>query len=234
MRPDSSFEKRAFRQGFRLVAGVDEAGRGCLFGPVVAAAVILDPSRPIRGLQDSKQLSPGEREKLAAAIRLKALGWAVGAADAAEIDRWNIYQASRVAMVRAVAALVPQPDFLLIDAMRLDLPVPQESIIKGDARSRSIAAASILAKTHRDAGMAVWDEIYPQYGFREHKGYGTPAHLRALAAYGPTPLHRFSYAPVRQVNARNAGTGSGVPSEARGHPSLSQTPGQLSLFGDPA
>ena len=198
MRCSSSFEYEARKLGYRAVAGVDEVGRGALFGSVMAAAVILDPERPIRGLNDSKQLSPEEREDLAAAIKEKSLAWSTGASDAAEIDRVNIYQASRLAMRRAVQSLPVTPDYLLIDAMRIDLVLPQQSIVKGDAQSRAIAAASIIAKVYRDDCMRQWHAIYPEYGLLRHKGYGVPEHLRALESCGPTPLHRFSYEPVRR------------------------------------
>jgi ribonuclease HII len=196
LRCTNSFENEARKLGYLAVAGVDEVGRGALFGCVVAAAVILDPERPVRGLNDSKLLSPEVREELAAAIKERAVAWSTGAADAAEIDRVNIYQASRLAMRRAVEALPVKPDYLLVDAMRIELNLPQESLIKGDARSRAIAAASIIAKVHRDECMRVWDAVYPEYGLSRHKGYGAPEHLRALESCGPTPLHRFSYAPV--------------------------------------
>lgn len=198
MRCSSSFENEARKLGYRAVAGVDEAGRGALFGSVVAAAVILDPQRPIRGLNDSKQLTAEARQELASKIKEKSIAWSTGAADSAEIDQVNIYQASRLAMKRAVLALSVPPDYLLIDAMRLDLDLPQESLIKGDARSRAIAAASIIAKVQRDDCMRQWDAVYSQYGLLRHKGYGAPEHLRALEAHGPTPLHRFTYAPVRR------------------------------------
>ena len=199
MRCTSRFENEARIRGYRAVAGVDEVGRGALFGSVVAAAVILDPTRPIRGLNDSKLLAPEEREDLAAAIKEKSLAWSTGASDAAEIDRVNIYQASRLAMRRAVESLRLKADYLLIDAMRIDLDLPQESIIKGDARSRAIAAASIIAKVHRDECMRQWHAIYPEYGLASHKGYGVPEHLLALETFGPTPLHRFSYSPVSRL-----------------------------------
>jgi ribonuclease HII len=181
------------------VAGLDEAGRGCLFGPVVASAVILPPEAPLAGVRDSKQLSPAERERLAAEIKSAAAAWSVAQSGPAEIDRINIYQASRLAMKRAVETLGRTPDFLLVDALRVDAPQPQRPLIKGDARSRSIAAASILAKVHRDACMLEWDRIYPQYQLARNKGYGSPAHLAALERYGPTPQHRFSFAPVRRL-----------------------------------
>ncbi len=182
------------------MAGVDEVGRGALFGPVVAAAVILDPSFPIRGLNDSKQLDPERREELAAVIRERALAIAVAAVDAARIDQINIYQASRLAMRLAVEALLPPPDFLLVDALRLDLDLPQRSLIHGDARSVSIAAASIIAKVERDAWIRAWDPVFPAYGLAEHKGYATPIHLEALAAHGPSPLHRRSFSSVAAVS----------------------------------
>jgi ribonuclease HII len=191
-------ERELRARGFSAVAGVDEVGRGCLFGPVVAAAVILDAARPIRGLNDSKQLEAEHRETLAGRIRERAAAWAVAAVDAATIDRINIYQASRLAMRHAVEQLTPLPDFLLVDAVSLDLPVPQRALIQGDARCHAIAAASIIAKVWRDDCMRRWDTVYPEYGLAAHKGYGTPEHTAALAAYGPTPLHRLSFEPVRQ------------------------------------
>jgi ribonuclease HII len=185
--------ERALRaRGFCAIAGVDEVGRGSLFGAVFAAAVILSPDRPIRGLNDSKQLDPERREVLADRIRERAAAWAVAAVDAAVIDRINIYQ--------AVGKLVPVADFLLIDAVPLDLAIPQHPLIHGDARCHAIAAASIVAKVERDACMRVWDEIYPQYGLARHKGYNTPEHVRALEQHGPTPLHRLSFEPVRLVS----------------------------------
>ena len=193
--------ERALRaRGFCAIAGVDEVGRGSLFGAVFAAAVILSPDRPIRGLNDSKQLEPERREVLAERIRERAAAWAVAAVDAAAIDRINIYQASRVAMRLAVEKLTPAADFLLIDAVPLDLPIPQHPLIHGDAQCHAIAAASIVAKVERDACMRVWDEIYPQYGLARHKGYNTPEHVRALEQHGPTPLHRLSFEPVRLVS----------------------------------
>ena len=198
-RCQGKFEREARKQGFRLPAGADEAGRGCLFGPVFAAAVILSPDRPIRGLRDSKQLTPEERETLAPRIRERAVAWAVGGADAFEIDWHNIYQASRLAIRRAVEKLSPPPDFLLVDALAIDLPVAQRALIHGDALCQAIAAASILAKVARDAALAQWDRVFPEYGLAQNKGYGTPEHLQALAAFGPTPLHRFSFQPVRDA-----------------------------------
>jgi ribonuclease HII len=196
-RCQGKFERDVRARGFRHVAGVDEVGRGCIFGPVVAAAVILSPERPIRGLRDSKMLSPEDREILAVRIKQRAVCWAVGAADAYEIDRINIYQASRVAMKRAVEKLTPLPDFLLVDAIQVDLPIEQEAMIQGDGRSQCIAAASIVAKTHRDEMMRKWDEVFPFLGLVRHKGYGTEEHLDAIRQHGPTLLHRFSFEPVR-------------------------------------
>jgi ribonuclease HII len=190
------FEKQASQSGARLIAGVDEVGRGSLFGPVVAAAVILDPSYRIRGLRDSKLLLAERREVLAERIREHAIAWAIAAVDAAHIDQINIYQASRVAMREAVINLRPGPDHLLIDAMRLDCDLPQRAIIHGDALSASIAAASILAKVERDRMVREWDPVFPVYGLASNKGYSTPHHLAALRQHGPSPLHRQSFAPV--------------------------------------
>lgn len=184
--------------GYHAIAGVDEVGRGALFGAVFAAAVILSPDRPIRGLQDSKQLEPERREVLARRICERSLAWSVAAVDAATIDRINIYEASRLAMRLAVERLKLAADYLLIDALYLDLPLPQRAFIEGDARCQSIAAASIVAKVERDACMRSWDVMYPEYGFARHKGYSTPEHYRALRERGPTPLHRLSFAPVRE------------------------------------
>jgi ribonuclease HII len=191
------FERDARCQGYRFVAGLDEAGRGSLFGPVFAAAVILSPERPIRGLNDSKILEPELREELASLIHERAVAWAVAAVDAVEIDRINIYRASQQAMKLAVEQLSTTADFLLVDALEIDLELPQQSLICGDARCRSIAAASILAKVHRDECMRTWDLVFPQYGLVRHKGYATPEHRKALEMYGATPFHRFSFEPVR-------------------------------------
>jgi ribonuclease HII len=192
------YEKQAWETGARLVAGVDEVGRGSLFGPVVAAAVILDPAYRVRGLRDSKLLLPERREVLAVRIREHAVAWSIAAVDAASIDQINIYQASRVAMREAVLHLATAADHLLIDALRLDCDVPQKAIIHGDALSASIAAASILAKVERDRMMCEWDAVFPAYGLASHKGYSTPRHLNALREHGPSPLHRQSFAPVWQ------------------------------------
>ncbi|MBV9572498.1 MAG: ribonuclease HII, partial [Acidobacteriales bacterium] len=186
----------AWESGATLVAGVDEVGRGSLFGPVVAAAVILDPAYRIRGLRDSKLLLKDRREVLAARIREHAIAWSVAAVDAARIDQINIYQASRVAMREAVLALNPAADHLLVDALRLECDLPQRPIIHGDALSASIAAASILAKVERDRMVCEWDPVFPLYGLASNKGYSTPRHIAALRQHGPSPLHRQSFAPV--------------------------------------
>jgi ribonuclease HII len=195
--PTSRHERSLRQVGFSFIAGVDEAGRGALFGPVFAAAVILNPDRPIRGLDDSKQLPADRREVLAQRIQERATAWAVAGADAFEIDHHNILEATRRAMQRAIAALRPAADYLLLDAITLPLPTPQRSLIHGDALSFSIAAASILAKTARDAAIAAWDRVFPGYGLASNKGYSTPDHLAALRTLGPSPLHRFSFEPVR-------------------------------------
>jgi ribonuclease HII len=190
------YEKIAWGSGAKLAAGVDEVGRGSLFGPVVAAAVVLDPCYRIRGLRDSKLLLAERREVLAQRIREHAVAWAVAAVDAARIDQINIYHASRQAMHEAVAQLNPAADYLLIDAMRLNCDIPQQPIIHGDALSASIAAASILAKVERDRMISEWDPVFPIYGLKSNKGYSTPKHLTALREHGPSPLHRQSFAPV--------------------------------------
>lgn len=193
----SEFERAVRSQGYSYPAGVDEAGRGCLFGPVYAAAVILDDAHPVDGLADSKTLPEARRDELSALIRCRSRAWAVASASPAEIDLINIREASRLAMRRAVAALSPACDYLLIDAMNIDWPVPQQALIHGDARVASIAAASILAKVARDACLCELDRAYPGYGLARHKGYPTKEHRDALSRLGPTPLHRRSYAPVR-------------------------------------
>jgi ribonuclease HII len=190
------YEKKAWDTGARLVAGVDEVGRGSLFGPVVAGAVILDSSYRIRGLRDSKLVVAERREVLAERIRQHAIAWSIASVDVARIDQINIYHASRLAMRIAVSQLQPAADYLLVDAVRLDCELPQRAIIHGDALSASIAAASILAKVERDCMICAWDPIYPEYGLASNKGYSTPHHLAALRAQGPSPLHRQSFAPV--------------------------------------
>ena len=225
------FEALAHRRGYRCVAGCDEAGRGSLLGPLYAAAVILDPAKPIRGVDDSKKLKPEVRTELAEEIRVKAIAFQVIAIPAQDVDALNVYQASRCAMIQALCSLVPPPDFVLTDAMpltvpsaamelifgpkasaRLDpdaglkpgatgrivpFPIPHRAIVHGDARSASIAAASILAKVERDARLVQLDRLYPQYLLAKNKGYGTPEHLAALAKHGPCPEHRQSFQPVK-------------------------------------
>jgi ribonuclease HII len=191
-------EQELRARGFRAIAGADEVGRGSLFGAVVAGAVILSPDCPIRGLNDSKQIEPERREVLAERIRERAMAWAVAAVDAATIDRINIYEASRLAMKMAISQLRPAADFVLVDAVPLDIPLPQQPLIQGDERCHAIAAASILAKVYRDRMMCEWDKVYPEYGLASHKGYHAPQHMAAIRRLGPTPLHRFSFAPVRQ------------------------------------
>lgn len=189
-------------QGYVCIAGCDEAGRGALIGPLYAAAVILDVTRPIDGLDDSKKLTPARRESLAVEIRAKAVAWQVVSVTAEEVDAINVYQASRQGMLRALKALTPAPDYILTDAMPLredgiDFRIPHQSIIHGDALSISIAAASILAKVERDAHMAKLDGTFPHYGLAKNKGYGTPDHLSALARFGPCAEHRKTYQPVK-------------------------------------
>jgi ribonuclease HII len=194
----AALEQELRARGYRFIAGADEVGRGSLFGAVVAGAVILSPDVPIRGLNDSKQIEPDRREVLAARIRERAVAWAVAAVDAVTIDRINIYQASRLAMKMAISQLEPGPDFLLIDAVPLELSIPQQPIVQGDERCHAIAAASIVAKVYRDQMMREWDKFYPEYGLASHKGYQTPEHMKAIRAHGPTPLHRLSFEPVRR------------------------------------
>ncbi|KPK55970.1 MAG: ribonuclease HII [Thiotrichales bacterium SG8_50] len=183
-----------------LVAGVDEVGRGPLAGPVVAAAVVLDPRQPVEGLADSKALTPARRERLASEIRSRALAWAVGRAEVEEIDRLNILHASLLAMTRAVAALGCVPTEVLVDGNRLpELPCPGRAIVGGDASVAVISAASILAKVTRDAEMARLDEQFPGYGFAQHKGYPTKAHVQALGKLGVSRVHRRSFGPVSRA-----------------------------------
>jgi ribonuclease HII len=196
------YERAARAAGARLVAGVDEVGRGALFGPVVAAAVILPENCRIPGLRDSKQLLAPERERFARIVERRALAIAVEEVDSETIDRVNIYQASRMAMQAAVCRLHLTPDHLLVDAMRLELDCAQTSIIYGDSLSVSIAAASVVAKVYRDRRMRELDREYPQYGLAMHKGYATPQHRQALLDHGPCPLHRRSFLPVAQSELR--------------------------------
>ncbi len=198
----------------RLTAGVDEVGRGPLAGPVMAAAVILDPAQPIVGLKDSKRLNASRRDALAAEIRERALAWSLGRAEVAEIDEINILRASHLAMQRAVAALGTAPELVFVDGnLAPSLPVPVVALVGGDDLMGAISAASILAKVARDEEMSVLAEAYPGYGLEQHKGYATAAHLEALATLGPTPLHRRSFAPVR------ASLGQGADATAAVRPS---------------
>lgn len=189
-----AYEKQAASRGCRTVCGIDEAGRGPLAGPVCAAAVILPPGCEIPGLNDSKKLTEKKRELLFPLITQKALAYGIGWASEEEIDQFNILQATFLAMARAVEALQTPPDWAMVDGNRMPpLPVPGETIVKGDGKSASIAAASILAKVSRDRVLRQMDEQYPQYGFAKHKGYGTKAHYEAIKAYGVLPVHRKSF-----------------------------------------
>lgn len=196
--PDYKREKELKQKGFKLIAGIDEAGRGPLAGPVVAASVILPENFKVK-VRDSKTLSEKQREKLFKEIIENCLDYGVGVVDAKEIDEINIYQAAKLAMKKAILNMKSKPDYLLVDAMKIDLIIEQESIIKGDAKCNSIAAASIIAKVERDRLMASYHNDLPEYGFIRHKGYGTPEHLKALSDFGPSKIHRFSFSPVRLV-----------------------------------
>jgi ribonuclease HII len=194
-----TFERQARNSGFPLVAGIDEAGRGPLAGPVVAAAVILPAGLLIKGVNDSKKLSPDTRERLFDAIMSQALSVGVGMGSAELIDRINILQATRHAMREAVSQLAPQPDYILIDGIStIDSPIPQKTIKKGDSLSLSIAAASIIAKVTRDRLMRELDKIHPGYGFSGHKGYGSVLHLEAIRRLGPSPVHRLTFGGVKE------------------------------------
>lgn len=201
--PTFAEEERLWKSGYRLIAGIDEVGRGPLAGPVVAAAVILPPYSTFPWLaevRDSKQLSPASRERLSEHILKEAVSVGIGTAPPETIDSHGIVEATRIAMSAAVAQLTLPPDWLLIDAMELPaIPLPQTSLIKGDARSFSIAAASIVAKVYRDHLMIAYDRDYPGYGFSRHKGYPTPQHLARLETLGCCPIHRMSFAPVVRV-----------------------------------
>jgi ribonuclease HII len=193
------FEQQARARGYTTVVGIDEAGRGPLAGPVVAAAVILHPDQPIEGVNDSKKLTGLRREQLFKQIMSLAAAVGVGSVDEATIDRINILQATRQAMLLAVQALVLSPDYLLIDGITtIASPLPQQTIKQGDSRSASIAAASIIAKVTRDRMMLEYDQIYPAYGFARHKGYGSAFHLLALQQHGPCPIHRLTFAGVKE------------------------------------
>jgi ribonuclease HII len=206
------FEDEARASGFRFIAGIDEVGRGCLAGPVVAGACILDPAKPVpQGIDDSKKLTRQQREEIAEQLRAECVSYAIGRIEADEIDRINILEATKKAMLAAIDGLSQPADFLLIDALQLKLsPLPQKAIIKGDAISVSIAAASILAKTYRDKLMMDLDAEYPEYGFAGHKGYGAKVHLEALRVHGPCPLHRRSFRgvlPDTETESGNLGAG---------------------------
>jgi ribonuclease HII len=200
MGPTEEFERAARLCGFRRIAGIDEAGRGPLAGPVVAAAVVLPIRCRLSGIDDSKQLSEGERARLYAAILEHAVGMGIGSADVGEIDRFNILEATRLAMRRAIDQLAPPPDYLLIDAVTLPgIGIPERPIIKGDSLSFSIAAASIIAKVTRDSLMAEYHDMFPEYDFLSHKGYGTREHLQRLAHHGPCSIHRRTFRPVQEA-----------------------------------
>jgi len=195
--PDLRHERKLWRSGVEVVAGVDEAGVGPMAGPVIAAAVIFAPETFIKGVHDSKQLAPERREELYGLITARAIAWGIGVAEALEIDRLNIYWATREASLRALAALGCTPGHVLVDGRGIaDLAHPQTPIVGGDRKSFCIAAASILAKVTRDRMMCEYDARFPGYGFSQHKGYCTPEHLTALRALGPSPIHRRSFAPV--------------------------------------
>jgi len=195
------FESELWEQGYSRIAGTDEVGMGPLAGPVVAGAVILPKDFRPKGLNDSKQLDEKEHARLSAEVKANAIAWAVGQVEVEEIDRINIYRAGLLAMRRAIEALPVAPDFVLVDARTVrEIPLPQRGIIKGDARSLSIAAASVVAKFTRDALMTELDATYPGYGFAGHKGYGAPEHLAALKKLGPCAIHRRSFAPVRAAH----------------------------------
>ncbi len=199
--PMTVFEEVAYAQGYRRIAGLDEAGRGTLAGPVVAAAVLFEPKTAITGLRDSKQLSPQQRDSLHPIILQEAAAVAVGVVEAAVIDQINILQATRLAMQRAIEQLTIQPDYLLLDAITLPLvPIPQRPIIKGDQLSISIAAASIVAKVTRDRLMSRYHEEYPQYNFLAHKGYGTLEHRKQIREHGPCQIHRKTFRGVCDVD----------------------------------
>lgn len=188
-----TYENELWSKGMKLIAGIDEVGRGCLCGDVVAACVILRPYDKIEGINDSKKLSPKKREELYEIIEDKALAIGIGRVNAKVIDEINIKQATRIAMLYALNALELEPEYLLIDAERIDSNIEQMSIIKGDSLSQSIAAASIIAKVTRDRDCEKWDELYPKYGIKQHKGYGTKVHREMLQKYGATEIHRQTF-----------------------------------------
>lgn len=194
-----AYEKELYTQGIDLIAGVDEVGRGPLAGPVVAAAVILPKACKIPGLNDSKKIPKSKHKEIYEAVLQNAIAIGIGIKDNQVIDQVNIYEATKLAMMEAIGQLEPQPQHLLIDAMRLDLPIPQTSIIKGDANSLSIAAASIVAKVTRDQMMGEFDREYPGYDFAQNAGYGTAKHLAGLDKLGVTPIHRRSFEPIKSM-----------------------------------
>lgn len=197
-----SYEKALYKKGYQAIAGIDEVGRGPLAGPVVAACVILPKYCKIKGLNDSKKIPKAKHETIYQAVKEKALAIGIGIIDNQLIDEVNIYEATKLAMLEAIKQLegqLTQPDYLLIDAMTLDIAIPQQSIIKGDANSLSIAAASIVAKVTRDQMMANYDRIFPGYGFAKNSGYGTKEHLDGLRTHGITPIHRKSFEPIKSM-----------------------------------
>ena len=194
-----AYEKECYARGMELIAGVDEVGRGPLAGPVVAAAVILPKACKIPGLNDSKKIPKSKHKEIYEAVLQNAIAIGIGIKDNHVIDQVNIYEATKLAMMEAIGQLEPQPQHLLIDAMKLDLPIPQTSIIKGDANSLSIAAASIVAKVTRDQMMEEFDKEYPGYDFAQNAGYGTAKHLAGLDKLGVTPIHRRSFEPVKSM-----------------------------------
>ena len=194
-----AYEKECYARGMELIAGVDEVGRGPLAGPVVAAAVILPKACKIPGLNDSKKIPKSKHKEIYEAVLQNAIAIGIGIKDNQVIDQVNIYEATKLAMMEAIGQLDPQPQHLLIDAMKLDLPIPQTSIIKGDANSLSIAAASIVAKVTRDQMMEEFDKEYPGYDFAKNAGYGTAKHLAGLVQLGVTPIHRRSFEPVKSM-----------------------------------
>jgi len=193
------YEKELYKAGYQAIAGIDEVGRGPLAGPVVAAAVILPPECKIKGLNDSKKIPKKKHKDIYQAVMDKALAVGIGLMDSEIIDQVNIYEATKLAMKEALSKLSLKPDYLLIDAMKLDIDIPQESIIKGDANSLSIAAASIVAKVTRDKLMADYDKEYPGYDFAQNAGYGTKSHLQGLERHGVTPIHRKTFEPVKSM-----------------------------------
>lgn len=193
------FENELYEQGVTYIAGVDEAGRGPLAGPVVAAAVILKKGVVFKYVDDSKKLNENQRLLALEEIKNNALAIGIGISSVEEIDQINIYRASREAMLSAIHQLKIKPEFLLVDAMPMEIDIPMRSIIKGDAQSVSIAAASIVAKTTRDAYMVEMDKLFPEYNFKQHKGYGTKEHLEAIYKYGVTPIHRRTYEPIKSI-----------------------------------